>query len=730
MPTKRRARRKQEARSAYYKEHAAGQAEDSSAPIKPLEELPNVTLPEDVQATPSPSVGERLRSVVAHRRFPAVALVALFGLSWLAWAWIGAKHSFPNLFPDEMFYAKLSQSFAAGHGLTWRGNSFGLPPLWPLVLSVFWHFGTRPEAWHAIKIFDAALISTVVFPTWFMARRVVGSRTALIAAAFAVVGTWMAITAWIVTENLVYPVATASLAAMLVALQTTRMRWIFIALGFAAVACLARTQMLALPVVLSVALVLDVVRQPSGARRERLDAWPRALWIVLIGGVVLLLGAFIVMPHLTNYDVVASPASVGKVISTTAKHATSAIVVAGVIPVIALFGMAVDKRNWRDERVGPLLALTFAAIVVLFPLLGRFEAWATFGAPVERYSMYLMPLLGTALVVAPRRLRVRTAVIGAALTLAALFVVPHTFNIIEQPALFGTQRRIALLGSFFFHHLKISLFLLSLPLAAAGVFALTRSRHRTLALGLAFGLTAVVMIIQSSGYQNRLISDERLARPQLSPAHFDWVDRAGKGPVGLLAIGKGEPLHQNVDLYTDFFNKRIDNLYTTVPSDAPSCKIGLVKGGTFKQQGGSCAPWPNDLVLLDSPVHVTLVGEKIIAATPNNGWLIRKPPGVPKIFGLVTPPCSAAGCTGALRIGAYLKHPGQVHVVFAANPNAHQIQVGQQTETLPANQPATINFNLPAGDDAITLPVNWTTVDGPDLVAVTVDSGGSTTRLF
>src|SRR4051794_29177907 len=77
-----------------------------------------------------------------HPRFPLVALAGIFVLSWVVWAWVGSKHVYPNIFADEMFYGKMSQNFAAGDGLQWRGTSGGLPPLWPILLSAGWHFGS------------------------------------------------------------------------------------------------------------------------------------------------------------------------------------------------------------------------------------------------------------------------------------------------------------------------------------------------------------------------------------------------------------------------------------------------------------------------------------------------------------------------------------------------------------------------------------------------------------
>jgi hypothetical protein len=212
---------------------------------------------------------------------PVLALVALYVLSVVVYSVIAAQHSLPDLFPDEVFYTKLSQSFATGHGLEWRGTSWGLPPLWPIVLSSVWHFGSTTDGYMLAKVLGCALASATVFPVWLLSREFVGPWLALLPAFLCVALPSMETTAFLVSDNLAYPLASASLACTVMALRTTRVRWVGWSVAFAIVAALVRTQMLVLPVILVLSLLLDVVRQPHGARRARFGVWPRALWIGL-----------------------------------------------------------------------------------------------------------------------------------------------------------------------------------------------------------------------------------------------------------------------------------------------------------------------------------------------------------------------------------------------------------------------------------------------------------------
>src|SRR5262249_39998840 len=149
------------------------------------------------------------------------------------------------------------------------------------VLSSVWHFGSTPQGYALAKVLTSALACSVVFPVWLLGRKLVGPRLALVPALFCVIGPWMEVTAFVVSDNMAFPLATASLCCTVQALRDTRSRWIWATLGFAVLAALTRTQMLFLPVALVIALVIDVLRQSSGQRRARFDARPRALWIGL-----------------------------------------------------------------------------------------------------------------------------------------------------------------------------------------------------------------------------------------------------------------------------------------------------------------------------------------------------------------------------------------------------------------------------------------------------------------
>jgi hypothetical protein len=322
--------------------------------------------------------------------------------------------------------------------------------------------------------------------------------------------------------------------------------------------------------------------------------------------------------------VLAHHASVGEVLKTAGRHGASAIVMLAFIPVAAVAALMTRASNWRDDDTGPLLVTIVAAILVLFPLLGRFEAWATHGQPVDRYAMYLAPLFLVAMMLVPGRVGRPAAVIAAVAVAAAVLAAPITGNYIEQPALYGTQKRMFELG-FFAEHLHIAVALAALGLGVAGVLLLA-SRDWVLTAVL---LTIAVMVAQSWTSQHAEITLEDSAAPEALPTPLDWVDRAAAGPVGVFAVGAGQAPRGNRDLYNEFFNRKVKYAFATEPITT-ECRFTIAPGGRLRQAGGACPPWPREFVLVARPSKPVFYGQRVLARTIR-GTLIRIPPGTPRL---------------------------------------------------------------------------------------------------
>src|SRR5580765_6907554 len=124
-----------------------------------------------------------LSRVLARR----LALPALFAVAVSYHAWQSLGHATPTVFNDEHLYGKLSQSIAAGHLFSIRGEHVFFPAiLAPLVQSPAWLLGSTMDAYTAAKLINAALMSAAVFPAYWLAARMVRPSYALLTAAAAV----------------------------------------------------------------------------------------------------------------------------------------------------------------------------------------------------------------------------------------------------------------------------------------------------------------------------------------------------------------------------------------------------------------------------------------------------------------------------------------------------------------------------------------------------------------
>ena len=90
-----------------------------------------------MSAVPTTAAQNAARSLTLSRTLARrLALPLLFVVAASYHAWQSTGHLTPMIFDDELLYGKLSQSIAAGHGLSIRGEPFFFPaPLAPLVQS-------------------------------------------------------------------------------------------------------------------------------------------------------------------------------------------------------------------------------------------------------------------------------------------------------------------------------------------------------------------------------------------------------------------------------------------------------------------------------------------------------------------------------------------------------------------------------------------------------------------
>src|SRR5919197_1088686 len=211
-------------------------------------------------------------------------------------------HATPTIFNDELLYAKLSQSLAAGHGLALRGEHFFFPaPLAPLVQAPVWWLGSMTDAYAAAKLLNAAVMSAPLFPAYWLARRVVRPSFALLTAAATVATPAMVYHGYLMSEALAYPVFLVAVAVIVRGIEkpslavpivcalaiATRVQFIVLPLAyFAAVAVSRKWSRHVLPTAVLVVVLVAVpgaLGQYGGAAHQSFPPMAVAHWALTTG---------------------------------------------------------------------------------------------------------------------------------------------------------------------------------------------------------------------------------------------------------------------------------------------------------------------------------------------------------------------------------------------------------------------------------------------------------------
>ncbi|MBI2148925.1 hypothetical protein HYU23_04545, partial [Candidatus Woesearchaeota archaeon] len=113
----------------------------------------------------------------------------------------------PTIFSDEYIYLKMAQSFFLDQNFLLNGVSVAkYPPLYSIIISFFYLFGDVNFIYYIIKVFNAVLISSVIFPLYYIAKRYLDFKKAIfisLAASFA--APYFIFNNFIMAENLYYP---------------------------------------------------------------------------------------------------------------------------------------------------------------------------------------------------------------------------------------------------------------------------------------------------------------------------------------------------------------------------------------------------------------------------------------------------------------------------------------------------------------------------------------------
>lgn len=348
----------------------------------------------------------------------------------------------PWLFGDELEFTQLSRSIAKTGRAAERGHPHSADSLYTYLTAPIWLIHDVSAAYSTIKYVDVLIMAAVVFPTYFLARMVVGKTASLFAAAGAGAIPSLAYSSYIVEEPLAYPYAALCLFLLAKAMVTRDRRWIATAAVLSAVAPAVRGELVVIPATIVLALLFAL--WSSERARQWRSRWSMSDWI---GVLTLILGAIFL------FGAIGSSLS-GEILRVTQgyKHrqivegnwAAGALALGmGVLPFMA--GLAAlfrtnDEPPSRDVRIFRSVA---AAAIITFGLYTAIKAAylsTTFATRVEeRNLIYIAPVLfvGTALVLSRRRVSWLGLTLAGAYT--TYLVVYALYHVTQYPYQMGVQ---------------------------------------------------------------------------------------------------------------------------------------------------------------------------------------------------------------------------------------------------------------------------------------------------
>ena len=531
--------------------------------------------------------------------------------TWLAavpaWLWLGAiilasagirlalakPHPAPWVFPDELIYANLAESFAETGRFALRESPGlqGYGPGYPLLIApAYFVFDSLAHAYAAAKAINAFVMSLAAIPVYLIARRLVPVWLALVAATLALAIPSFLYTGTILTENAFYPAFAAAAFGMFAALERPTPWRQLGALALIGVAFLIRAQAVSLGAAFLTAIVLVCLVEAWVDGRlnlrevaRRLDAF-RLTWILSGVGLLLVFGAALVRGRspsnvLGAYSVLAdanySPSEVARWI---VYHLAEIDLYLGILPMAALIVLVFEAFGRgalpRPLRLFGLLAVSivFWMTLVVSATISHLAAGGT-GRIEERYLFHIAPLFLIALVVWVARGLPRAwpaAAVAALLAGGLPGAIPYDVYA-NLSGLSDTLALIPLWNIVFFGHIQagtLPALVVVCSLAAAALFLFVPRRVALLPVALVLGW----FILLTVPLERQMKATSVGVLQQGLGGRREWIDEkvGGNARVAALWAGIGNPMTMTQNA---FFNRSVHPVFFL---DGAAPVIGLV----------------------------------------------------------------------------------------------------------------------------------------------------------
>lgn len=575
----------------------------------------------------------------ARRRF--ALLLLLFLAATLFHVVLGRNHVTPFLYPDELVYEKLAQAFADGHPFSIRGAPYFFPAfLVPLVQAPAWLVGSVPDGIEAQRILQAAVMSSAAFPLYRLARQLsLTHGDAMLAAAAGVTAPWLAYHAFLLSEPVAYPLFFLALSAVLNAFERpTRRRTALVGAAILAV-LLTRVQFVAVPA----AYVTAVVAVPLLRREPLRPAIRGHLGVIAslcaVGAVATAFRSELLGPYYT--DLPTPSITYSPLDAATWSLRTLSLLPWGagwlILPgTIAGLAWLLRRSPSRSDTAFATFTMTFALLT--FIQIGVVRAADWHHSTVERYAIYLLPLLVLSFLVHARHeapLPRLVAASGAVLAVLAWLIpfptaLPFTY-VADSPTstsfAFAGQWLEAHAGFIAANFAEVAAVAVTVGLTVV-VAAAIRGRGGRFALGasIAFLLVSTIAFYRMDAGVTRGVQRAWLASPA------DWLDQRGVQNVRYLELPGAV---SQFGRESETWNRAVTRVaYLRTPRAAndryPSERARIAQNGTLLVEG---RPIPAQLLVVnDYGARIELEGVTIAEGRP--GLRLVRVPGAARVASL------------------------------------------------------------------------------------------------
>jgi hypothetical protein len=482
------------------------------------------------------------------KRYPAYALAALVGASFVVRTGVSWLRSTPALFPDEYVYSAIGRSLADSGRPQIRGGAAHFPALLqPIITAPAWLIGDVDVAFRLVQAIGALIMSLAAIPVYLLARRLgLSTRVALVLATFTVLVPDVLYASFISSEALAYPLLLASVYAATRALaQPTRQAQLAFVL-LAGLTTLTRVQFAAVPIVFVLATIVVGARERRVKHAVREQALPLVLFAVaavalLASGLSRSAGVY---RYLFGFHT--GPAGVvhwAALDAMTLAYAAGWIIIPG-----ALLGLWLALRRPRSTEELAFGVVTLLVAVALFLEAGFLQASLTTVHEIqERYVFYAAPLLGLCFALYASRgwpLRLPHLALAAGLVLISVrvplsgYAVSSTLN--GSPILYGVYWLTGKLGK-----PGDAAAVVAAACGVMAVVAVLSSRRPRIGTPVVLGLALLATGAASAGAVIFDVQNTAKIRKNSLASDPSWVDRAHVGNVTLLrsfSVGRGNTL--------------------------------------------------------------------------------------------------------------------------------------------------------------------------------------------